>query len=127
MHLDAGLAHAGLRQAFQLSSKRANATTAQRRQAESVSVNHPAAHARQSNIPTFLTAESTYTTYATSLDNTFAIMKLVRYVTVPGKHARKPYAERLLEGGARNDLTDRMMQIPHEVHQRDRHSGAQDR
>jgi len=53
-------------------------------------------------------------------------MKLVRYVTSQEFHTRKLYAERLLEGGTRNDLTDRMMQIPHEVHQRDRHSGAQD-
>lgn len=54
-------------------------------------------------------------------------MKLVRYVTYQESHARKLYAERLLEGDARNDLTDRTMQIPHEVHQRDRHSRAQDR
>jgi hypothetical protein len=54
-------------------------------------------------------------------------MKLVRYVLHQQYHTRKLYAERLLEGGARDDLADRMMQIPHEVHQRDRHSGAQDR
>lgn len=62
-----------------------------------------------------------------STNGTFATMKLVRYVTYQKSHARKLHAERLLEGGARNDLTDRMMQIPHEMHQRDRHSGAQDR
>lgn len=54
-------------------------------------------------------------------------MKLVRYVTDQEYLTCKLYAERLLEGGARDNLTDRMMQIPHEVHQRDRHSGAQDR